>query len=67
MTHHMTPKSPSGFYSDRARTVNTDYITQSQLAVRATREARPDMTASEALAMVKLVGDRYEGDWKDGK
>ncbi len=32
-----------------------DHLTQTELAVRAVCEARPDMTASEALATVELV------------
>ena len=31
------------------------YLTQTELAVRAVREARPDMTASDALAAVNMV------------
>ena len=38
-----------------ARAVGRDHLTQTDLAVRAVREARPDMTASEALAAVHLV------------
>ncbi len=38
-----------------ARGKGRDHITQTELAVRAVREARPDMTASEALAAVEMV------------
>ncbi len=38
-----------------ARAVGRDHLTQTDLAVRAVLEARPDMTASEALAAVHLV------------
>ncbi len=38
-----------------AREKGRDYITQTQLAVHAVCEARPDMTASDALAVVNLV------------
>ena len=38
-----------------AREKGRDYITQTQLAVHAVCEARPDMTASDALAAVNLV------------
>ena len=38
-----------------ARAKGRDHITKTELAVRAVREARPDMTASEALAAVHLV------------
>ena len=38
-----------------ARGKGRDYITQTQLAVHAVCEARPDMTASDALAAVNLV------------
>jgi len=38
-----------------ARAKGRDHITQTELAVRAVREARPDMTASEALAAVEMV------------
>jgi len=40
---------------DDARAKGRDYITQTELAVRAVCEARPDMTASDALAAVILV------------
>ena len=32
-----------------------DHLTQTELAVRAVCQAQPDMTASEALAAVRLV------------
>ncbi len=38
-----------------ARATGRDYLTQTELAVRAVREVRPDMTASEALTAVELV------------
>ncbi len=38
-----------------ARAKGRDHITQTELAVRAVCEARPDMTASDALAAVDLV------------
>ena len=38
-----------------ARASGRDDLTQTGLAVRATREARPDMTASDALAAVNRV------------
>ncbi len=38
-----------------ARAAGRDHLTQTELVVRAVREARPDMTASEALAAVELV------------
>ncbi len=40
---------------EEARAKGRDHLTQTELAVRAVREARPDMTASEALAAVHLV------------
>jgi hypothetical protein len=40
---------------DDARAKGRDHITQTELAVRAVCEARPDMTASDALAAVNLV------------
>ena len=40
---------------DDARAKGRDHLTQTELAVRAVLEARPDMTASEALAAVELV------------
>ena len=38
-----------------ARAAGRDYLTQTELAVRAVCQARPDMTASEALSAVELV------------
>ncbi len=38
-----------------ARAAGRDHLTQTQLAVEAVRNARPDMTASDALAAVELV------------
>ncbi len=40
---------------EEARDKGRDHLTQTELAVRAVREARPDMTASEALAAVEMV------------
>ena len=40
---------------EEARAKGRDYITQTQLAVRAVRLARPDLTASDALALVNLA------------
>ncbi len=38
-----------------AKAAGKDYLGQTELAVRAVRQVRPDMTASEALAAVKLA------------
>ena len=38
-----------------ARAAGRDYLTQTELAVRAVLKARPDMTASAALTLVDLV------------
>ncbi len=38
-----------------ARAAGKDHLTQTELAVRAVLNARPDMTASEALSAVELV------------
>ncbi len=38
-----------------ARAKGRDHLTQTELVVRAVLEARPDMTASEALAAVEMV------------
>ena len=38
-----------------ARAAGRDHLTQTQLAVEAVRNARPDMTASDALAAVEMV------------
>ncbi len=40
---------------EEAREKGRDHVTQTELAVRAVCEARPDMTASDALAAVDLV------------
>jgi hypothetical protein len=40
---------------EEARTNGRDHLTQIELAVRAVCQARPDMTASEALAAVEMV------------
>ena len=40
---------------EEARAKGRDHITQTELAVRAVCEARPDMTASDALAAVEMV------------
>ncbi len=40
---------------EEAREKGRDHLTQTQLAVEAVRNARPDMTASDALAAVHLV------------
>jgi hypothetical protein len=40
---------------EEARAKSRDHLTQTTLAVRAVCEARPDMTASDALAAVNLV------------
>ena len=38
-----------------ARATGKDYLTQTELAVRAVLQARPDFTASEALTAVRRV------------
>ncbi len=38
-----------------AKDAGKDYLSQTELAVRAVQQARPDMTASDALAAVNLV------------
>jgi hypothetical protein len=38
-----------------ARSRGRDYLGQTELAVRVVRQARPDMTASDALAAVEFV------------
>ncbi len=38
-----------------AHAAGRDHLTQTELAVRAVLQARPDMTASEALSAVVLV------------
>ena len=40
---------------EEARAKGRDHLTQTQLAVEAVRQARPDMTASDALAAVEMV------------
>jgi len=40
---------------EEARAKGRDHITQTELAVRSVCEARPDMTASDALAAVNMV------------
>jgi len=40
---------------EEARAKGRDYLTQIQVAVEAVRRARPDMTASDALAAVHIV------------
>ncbi len=40
---------------DDARAKGRDYLTQTELAVRAVCQARLDMTASEALAAVRRM------------
>lgn len=38
-----------------ARAAGHDYLTQTELVVRAVLQVRPDLTASEALSAVELV------------
>jgi hypothetical protein len=38
-----------------ARAASRDYLTQTEEAVRAGHEARPDLTASEVLAIVRRL------------
>lgn len=40
---------------EETRAKGRDHITQTELAVRTVCEARPDMTASDALAAVEMV------------
>ncbi len=40
---------------DDARAAGRDYLTQTEEAVRAGRDARPDLTASEILATVRRL------------
>ncbi len=40
---------------DEAREKGRDHLAQTQAAIEAARQARPDMTASEILAAVRLV------------
>ncbi len=41
-----------------AEATGRDYLTQTELAVRAVLQVRPDMTASEALTAVEMVQQR---------
>ncbi len=43
------------FALEEARAKGRDELTQNQVVVEAVRQARPDMTASDALAAVELV------------
>ena len=38
-----------------AREKGRDYLTQTEIAVRAARQVRPDLTAAEILAMVRRL------------
>jgi len=40
---------------DEAQAAGKDYLSQTEAAVRAVRVAQPEITASEALAVVNLV------------
>ena len=40
---------------EETRTNGRNHLTQTELAVRAVCQARPDMTASDALAAVNMV------------
>jgi len=40
---------------EEARATGRDHLTQTEQAVRAVLNSRPDMTASEALSLVELV------------
>jgi hypothetical protein len=40
---------------EEARETGQDYLTQTQLAVQAAQQARPDMAASDALAAVNWI------------
>ncbi len=40
---------------EESRTKGRDHLTQTQVAVEAVRQARPDMTASEALWAVRRI------------
>ena len=40
---------------DEARASGRDYIGQTEAAIAAARDARPDMTASEIMATVRLL------------
>ncbi len=62
------PRSDSGMEESLERVIRQaladaeatgrDYLTQTELAVRAVRQVRPDMTASEALTAVEMVQQR---------
>ena len=45
-----------------ARVRGRDHLAQTELAVRAVCEARPDMTASDALAAVNRLRRSWRGD-----
>jgi hypothetical protein len=47
---------------EEARAKGRDHLTQTELAVRAVCQARPDMTASDALAAVNTVRQGGERD-----
>jgi hypothetical protein len=40
---------------DDARATGRDFLTQTEMAVRAVRQVRPDLTASEILATVRRL------------
>ena len=40
---------------ENARATGKDYLTQTELAVRAVLNARPDLTASDALTAVRRI------------
>ncbi len=46
-----------------ARAAGRDFLTQTEEAVRAGREARPDMTASEILAAVRMLQRSRSPTW----
>ncbi len=46
-----------------ARAAGRDFLTQTEEAVRAGREARPDMTASEILAAVRSLQRSRSPTW----
>ena len=46
-----------------ARAAGRDRLTQTEEAVRAGREARPDMTASEILAAVRMLQRSRSPTW----
>lgn len=45
---------------EEAREKGRDHLTQTELAVKAVCQARPDMTASDALAAVNMVRHSLE-------